>query len=308
MSERVELSEERQREIVELESRLVSANPFRILSVSPQADRAAITAAYHEASLKFHPDRYFGKELGSFRSRLDRVFQRLSEAHALLADDDKRDAYLRAHPELVRTVAHANTPQAPSADEQARHQERKARLAKHPYLARVGRTNELVASAREHVLLGDYEGALGELAQIRQLDPQSREAPALLVEAKRQQVAARAKDALGRGRAAVRSGDLRSALSAFRAATGVDPTSSEALREVARTMLLLAEELPEALATGQRAVELGPRGAENHFVFGLCQLAMGEKKLAKRSFEAALERDAHHADAQTQLKKLRWTF
>ena len=102
LGEDVDLPADRKREILDLEQKLSSPNHFEVLGLAPGADREAVKNAYHQASLKFHPDRYFQRNLGSYRARLDRIFRRLSEANTVLTDDAKRAAFLKAHPSLAR--------------------------------------------------------------------------------------------------------------------------------------------------------------------------------------------------------------
>ena len=102
MDEVVELDPERQREILELEARLGTANYFEVLGVPVGASVEDAKAAFREASRKFHPDKYFGKKLGSFKDRLDRIIKRLIEAHQALGDPGRRQAYLDANPRRRR--------------------------------------------------------------------------------------------------------------------------------------------------------------------------------------------------------------
>ena len=117
MDEAVELDPERQREILELEAKVESANLFEILGVPAGAPIEEVKAAFREASRKFHPDKYFGKKLGSFKGRLDKVFKRLIEAHQTLGDAARRQAYLDANPAL-RCAERARAPRSAAPLEQ----------------------------------------------------------------------------------------------------------------------------------------------------------------------------------------------
>ena len=50
----------------------------------------------------FHPDRYFGKSLGSFKPKLERLFTRVTEAHDVLTRVSAREDYDR----YLTTVRH----------------------------------------------------------------------------------------------------------------------------------------------------------------------------------------------------------
>lgn len=94
----------RKQEILDLYYRLEVLDHYRLLGVPPDADRRQIKAAYYEKVKVFHPDRYFGKDLGSFRAKLERCFARLTVAHDTLAASSSReeyDAYLSSQRQTV---------------------------------------------------------------------------------------------------------------------------------------------------------------------------------------------------------------
>jgi curved DNA-binding protein CbpA len=110
MAEEVDLEPERKKEIIELERSLDALDHFAVLGLKPGASAADVKQSYYNASRRYHPDRYFGKNLGSFRARMERIFRRLTEAHNVLTQPDKREAYLRAHPALALAAAAATPP------------------------------------------------------------------------------------------------------------------------------------------------------------------------------------------------------
>jgi hypothetical protein len=89
-----DLSEEVKRRILAFHKRLPVLDYFDRLEVDPEVDRQAIRRAYFRLSKEFHPDRYYGKDLGSYRDKLSDVFKAISEAFATLADDSQRQAYV----------------------------------------------------------------------------------------------------------------------------------------------------------------------------------------------------------------------
>lgn len=99
LEEAVDLDLARKRQILELYYRLDSLDHYELLGVPISADRRAIKQRYHEIINVFHPDRYYGKNLGRFKTKLERVFQRVTDAHDTLTRTEARaeyDAYLNA--------------------------------------------------------------------------------------------------------------------------------------------------------------------------------------------------------------------
>ncbi len=126
LSEAVDLTQDRKREILAKEAAL-GRDDWTVLGLKPGATAEQVKLAYFEASRVFHPDRYYGKNLGSYRGRLDRIFQRLSEAHETLTDS------LRGNRPLLAprsAPAPACTPPAAPPGGTRRAAERRARLAR----------------------------------------------------------------------------------------------------------------------------------------------------------------------------------
>jgi DnaJ-domain-containing protein 1 len=75
-----DLSDETKKRILRLHRRMRKLAPHELLGVAKDADGAAIKRAFGAASKELHPDRYFGKDLGSFREKLAKIFNRITEA------------------------------------------------------------------------------------------------------------------------------------------------------------------------------------------------------------------------------------
>ena len=75
-----DLSDETKRRIVRLHRRMRKLAPHELLAVDAAADVATIRRAFAAASKELHPDRYYGKDLGSFRAKLAQIFARVTEA------------------------------------------------------------------------------------------------------------------------------------------------------------------------------------------------------------------------------------
>jgi curved DNA-binding protein CbpA len=99
LDEAVDIDLARRRHILDLYYRLDHLDHYELFGVAPTVDKKAIKAAYFEIVNVFHPDRYFGKNVGSFKSKLEKVFARLTESYDVLSRNTSRaeyDAYLRA--------------------------------------------------------------------------------------------------------------------------------------------------------------------------------------------------------------------
>jgi hypothetical protein len=88
--EHVDLDAERQRYVRDTFERLAELTHYDILGLQPDADKAAIKRAYFELVRTIHPDRYFGKSLGTYRAKMEAIFARATEAYETLSKQAKR--------------------------------------------------------------------------------------------------------------------------------------------------------------------------------------------------------------------------
>ncbi len=95
----IDLDAEQRLRINAIFEQLESATHYELLSVASDAPKKVIKKAYFELIAFFHPDKYFRRELGDYRSKLEKIFQTLTEASEILTRKATRaeyDAYLEA--------------------------------------------------------------------------------------------------------------------------------------------------------------------------------------------------------------------
>jgi curved DNA-binding protein CbpA len=322
MLEQVELDDGRKREILDLEKRLENANHFEALGVALGSDAAEVKSAFFELSKKFHPDRYFGKNLGSFKARIEKSFKRLSDAHQVLTHDDRRKAYLARHPELAKAPPRPPPPAQPATatsrppepaapppppPDPRREEERRDRLKKHPYLARHARVNDLVQRAKAAVAKGDFAAAHIDLVTASQADERNTEIRSMLAEVKKKADAQRSASEFEKASKLEQASDLQGALLAYRNASNTDPKNARAAYSVARLMYRYNLDVKEITSYAQRAVEADPRHVEAHVLLGKLYDMADMKQMAKRHYEQAHRLDPENPDAKKAVKG-RWPF
>lgn len=89
-------------------ARLLEAkDPWALLGVPHGADPKLLKRSYFKLSKDIHPDRYYGKSLGSFADRLTQVFEAVSRAYAKLTSPEK------ARQSNQHVAVNAEQPQTP---------------------------------------------------------------------------------------------------------------------------------------------------------------------------------------------------
>lgn len=180
LKEAADLDEATRRSILDFEDRLAGANHFDLLGLQVSSSPDDAKKAYHDLSKRFHPDRFFGKKLGTFQGRLDRIFRALTEAHQVLTSQEKRSDYLKSHPELLERmtgVSTAATPRDPRRDA-----ERRSRFAQHPYLAKYSKVAEQLTLAKSYMAQQELGLAFHALSTAVAMAPTHPEATKLLEE------------------------------------------------------------------------------------------------------------------------------
>jgi len=97
LTEEVDLDIDMRRELVAAYGQLDRLDHYRLLGIERTADKKAVKRAYYELAAKFHPDKHFRKNLGSYKARMEAIFNKLTFAHDTLSDKVKRaeyDAYI----------------------------------------------------------------------------------------------------------------------------------------------------------------------------------------------------------------------
>jgi curved DNA-binding protein CbpA len=159
LDEDVDLSVERKRVILEAFHHLDDTSHYQLLKVDPLADKKTIKNAYYEIVNVFHPDRYFGKNLGSFKPKLERVFARLTEAY---------DTITRAGPRAEYDAYLASLAKTRALDP------RHADVALEAQLRAIQRQIEDEARAAEQLHAGDAQTATQDSPPPRSLTPSTR--------------------------------------------------------------------------------------------------------------------------------------
>ncbi|HTJ40790.1 MAG TPA: DnaJ domain-containing protein [Kofleriaceae bacterium] len=91
--------------ILAMQRRMKLGDPWALLGVPRGSDKKALKRTYFKLSKDIHPDRYYGKKLGSFAARLSEVFEAISHAYADLTEDKTDERPMNVHDQQAQTPA-----------------------------------------------------------------------------------------------------------------------------------------------------------------------------------------------------------
>jgi curved DNA-binding protein CbpA len=112
-----DLDSDRKRKVVDIYARLTQLDFYALLGITAGADRKEIKRAYYAIAPDYHPDKFYGKNLGSFKPMMEAIFGQLTFAYETLSSLERRaeyDAYLstqaqtRSMEELLRSATGAS--------------------------------------------------------------------------------------------------------------------------------------------------------------------------------------------------------
>src|SRR5207248_1412652 len=87
------IPEEERARISDLYASLDKIDHYRLLGVDATADARAIKNGYFARARLYHPDRFFRKDVGALRPKIDAIFGAMSAALDVLSDPQRRATY-----------------------------------------------------------------------------------------------------------------------------------------------------------------------------------------------------------------------
>jgi curved DNA-binding protein CbpA len=93
LEEVVDLEPDRKRYVLDLFYRLDELTYYDLLGVAGDVDKKQVKTAYYAVAPEFHPDKYFRKQLGTYKPKIEAIFARITLAHDVLTAPKRRAEY-----------------------------------------------------------------------------------------------------------------------------------------------------------------------------------------------------------------------
>lgn len=307
---------DRQRRLLALRDRLRHVGHFELFGLEPTDDLKLIRRAYHVVSREFHPDSFYGKNLGGFGEVLDALFRRARTSYEFLLDPDRRGPLVQAHQVELRAeqdrrerelAAQAEARQraelaAAEAEREAlqaradRDRERKLRIRDRA----VDKRREQASAHAEQALREQEAGRFGTAATLFRLAHEQDSKNADYEQQWRENLAIarrqRGEASFAQGQEARKAGRLQDAARLFADAADADPTLrnlAEATGAMAEVDATRARELALAALEGLQQAQARGVALDDRTVAGVHQacakafLAAGQLASAKEQAERA---------------------
>ncbi|MFH1017085.1 MAG: DnaJ domain-containing protein [Pseudomonadota bacterium] len=274
---------------------MASQNHYGLLGVKRNALLEEIRTHYFHLMKTLHPDRFFGKDLGHYREKLDGLFKRITVAYDELQDPGKRKRYDHTLGDAVPGEAAAKSAAAP----------RDPRLKGKTLVERLALAKKYFDMGRHEEAAGDGLKAANFYQMALQFEPDSRTFQEALERNAAFILRKRADEGVKRAQELIELMNYEEAIEALEEVVKINPKKKECYRELALIYWKYKKTLPEARKLTEQAVRMFANDAASHALYGRICLEMGEDSKAKAAFKEALRLDRENAEAQEGLEELK---
>lgn len=311
LAEDVDLDEEIRKELLFVDAHLDDWCHYDLLEVRPGTPPKEIRRRYLELSRRFHPDRYYGKRLGSYGARLSRVFKAVTRAYETLSDPERKAEYDR-----VTDVPLTEEELA----EKEREEQRKKRVAesskrrrsmlvkKNPFLRKRAKHAELLKEAEAAEAKEDWKQAANLLKLAKSYHSDDVALEAKLKEVDKKAKAQRALELVERAESATLVGSQEEAAALWEEAGESAPRDLEIQLKRARFLLSRGGSDDQVIAATRQAIAAGRGSSQAWTLHGRALLRGGKKREARDAFQKAVKIDPRNEEARSAAKKLKWVL
>lgn len=313
----LDLDVEIQRSALAFEARLAHASYHELLGVERGAEPREIKRAYFRLSKKFHPDRYFRRNVGAYALRLDRIFKHVALAYELLSDPATRveiersiasgppgvGAYRRRGPGAPdeSRAPRPQTQRAPTRMENLERLRSRFRMPQKVLSERRFKARQFFRSAQTAAHLKNWLEAAASARLAIAFDPWNPEYKESFAGIQAEVHAARALELLEQADGAKARAD---ALKLLEEAIHYRPTDA-ALQARAARLAAELDQLESAQEYAESACELEPESAESQLVLCRVLRRRGDLKAARAVLDTAAKLAPKDPEVAAERKLLR---
>jgi curved DNA-binding protein CbpA len=302
---------------------------YEMLLLPRSADAPAIKKAYYKLSKEFHPDKFYRKNLGPYKEKLEIIFNKVNEAYRVLSDVAARAEYdqlvfgtegkdAATQSKATKTVDFV--PRSERAKEAARQAKagirtrggsRKKAVPKflqkfqQELATKILRSKEHLKKGEEALGLGQFSEAAANFQMAMTLDPRNTKAKVLFKRAQGSSRDQKAEAYFNKAQEVLLSEDVRRAAELMQQAVDCKPTRGKYYNGFGRLIRENTSRQRVALELLRKAVELEPRNVDFTMDLARAYEDLGMKTNAARAYERVLKVDSKRSDASKALRRLR---
>jgi curved DNA-binding protein CbpA len=300
----IDLDPEFRAQLRELARKLPELDYYALLGLPRSADAAAVRDAFFQQSKRFHPDRFFRRNLGPYRELITEIYKRMVAAHDVLRDEEQRASYDQSlGPEPAAAPEAPPAPPPPSLRTRTGLRSRnhllgglQAQIA----LARqkAERRFEEAQAQRER---GNFSEAAALLRMAMAFAPREQRYRRAFEELAPEANAQQARALRARAELMASQGQAAEAIELLLECSEREPTDAVLADRVARLIVEHRGDLARALELARRALSLDKSSLEFRRTLARVLKASGDAKGARREYQRIWQADPLDAEAKREL-------
>ena len=320
-----------QRAAIDLASQSIDQKGFyEILLLPRTADDKAIKRAYYKLSKEFHPDRYYRKNLGPWKGKLQAVFNRVTEAYRTLANPDARAEYDKvtsgiestAHrapegevgptgiavtfvPDSVRARMKTKVPVPATAAAPPRPKAVFLQNMQKDLALKILKARQHFAAGQQAMDRGSFQEAATQFQLSLAMDPRNTKAKLFMVKSQNQYRNSKAEGLWTQAQDALSAQNQKAAADFMQKAVDCKPSKGRYYNDFGKFVMANTLQQKNAVEYLKRAAEVEPNKIEYQVDLGKAYDELGMPSNALRVFERILQLDGKHALATKMVKKLK---
>lgn len=291
-SSELEIDKNMREKIDKLFENLDKMNYYQILQVPFDAPLKVIKEQFYKLSKEFHPDRYFKKNIGDYKLKLDAIYKKIREAYEVLSDQASKEVYRESASATIEPPRPESPPEVPpetKKEERVSHLQTRSRSSVLNAIAeRVRKAKALYEEGIKFYNSGNYTSALNNFKLCVAYDPFNKNYKEMLAKADEEVKRSKIKLIIEQAEIKEEMGEIDSAITFLEEAINQGFNDPVAYHNLSRLYLKKGENLQTAKNYCLKAIELEGDNVEYYITLGEIYLKAGLIRNARREFERAL--------------------
>ena len=293
---------------------------YELFDLDPNADIDEIKRAYFSTSRKWHPDRFFRRNIGDFREKLEQIFIGINKAYSILSSKEDRILYDRDH----KGSAKKQSNDAPKSSTFISHRRNRGRIKKEADQRKkhTGRKEKIIQKVKKDIESQDNKAqnffeigkkqleegkpmeAAASLHVAYKLMPQNEEYKTLYKKSRMMAREEKAKTIFAQAENAENYQNYHDAIRLYRQALEYDIVDPRAYARLAYLIEKLEPDVRETIRLMRIAIEKAPENPEYRCILAEMYAREGMILNAKREYTQALKIQKGYIRAKEGLKNL----
>lgn len=281
-------------------------NYYQILNISFDAPLRVIKQQFYFFSREFHPDRYFKKNIGEYKNKIEEIYKKIREAYEVLSDNVSKEIYNESASVSVTEKTAVVKSEVKKAEEKIESvKEFRTSPVLNAITERVKKAKSLFEEGMKFYNEGNFHSALNNFKLSVAYDPFNRKYKEMLVKTDEQTKKKKIKIIIEQAEIKDGMGETDEAITLLEEALAGGCDDAIAYHNLAKLYLKKGENLQIAKNYCLKAMELNPKKVDFHLTLGQIYTRAGLVRNARREFEYALSLQPDNQKIKLYLEELK---